>query len=79
MLLGVTLFSTNYLLFCEAEKFVLSGNVAIIFSLLVVFNILNGRRRDELKEACLLDNLSSLKSHYLGSVDVRVLKDRGKN
>jgi drug/metabolite transporter (DMT)-like permease len=42
MLLGVTLFSTNYLLFYEAEKFVLSGHVAIIFSLLVVFNILNG-------------------------------------
>ena len=41
MLLGLTLFSTNYVLFYEAEKHLASGGVAIIFSLLVVFNILN--------------------------------------
>lgn len=41
MLLGLTLFSTNYVLFYEAEKQLVSGSVAIIFSLLVVFNILN--------------------------------------
>jgi drug/metabolite transporter (DMT)-like permease len=41
MLLGLTLFSTNYVLFYEAEKHLVSGGVAIIFSLLVVFNILN--------------------------------------
>ena len=43
MLLGLTLFSTNYVFLYEAEKHVVSGIVAIIFSLLVVFNILNGR------------------------------------
>jgi drug/metabolite transporter (DMT)-like permease len=43
MLLGLTLFSTNYVLLYEAERHVVSGSVAIIFSLLVVFNILNGR------------------------------------
>jgi drug/metabolite transporter (DMT)-like permease len=42
MLLGLTLFSINYVLFYEAEKHLVSGSVAIIFSLLVVFNILNG-------------------------------------
>jgi drug/metabolite transporter (DMT)-like permease len=41
MLLGLTLFSTNYVLFYEAEKHLVSGSVAIIFSLLVVFNIFN--------------------------------------
>jgi drug/metabolite transporter (DMT)-like permease len=41
VLLGLTLFSTNYVLFYEAEKYLVSGSVAIIFSLLVVFNILN--------------------------------------
>ena len=41
MLLGLTLFSVNYVLFYEAEKHLVSGSVAIIFSLLVVFNILN--------------------------------------
>jgi drug/metabolite transporter (DMT)-like permease len=42
-LLGVTLFSINYVLFYEAEKHLVSGGVAIIFCLLVVFNILNSR------------------------------------
>jgi drug/metabolite transporter (DMT)-like permease len=41
MLLGLTLFSVNYMLFYEAEKHLVSGSPAIIFSLLVVFNILN--------------------------------------
>lgn len=41
MLLGLTLFSINYVLLYEAEKRLVSGSVAIIFSLLVVFNILN--------------------------------------
>jgi drug/metabolite transporter (DMT)-like permease len=41
LLLGLTLFSVNYILFYEAEKHLVSGSVAIIFSLLVVFNILN--------------------------------------
>jgi drug/metabolite transporter (DMT)-like permease len=41
MLLGLTLFSANYVLLYEAEKHLVSGSVAIIFSLLVVFNILN--------------------------------------
>lgn len=41
MLQGITVFSTNYVLFYEAEKHLVSGSVAIIFSLLVVFNILN--------------------------------------
>jgi drug/metabolite transporter (DMT)-like permease len=41
MLQGVTVFSTNYVLFYEAEKHLVSGSVAIIFSVLVVFNILN--------------------------------------
>ena len=41
MLLGLTLFSINYVLFYEAEKHVVSSGVAIIFSLLVVFNIVN--------------------------------------
>jgi drug/metabolite transporter (DMT)-like permease len=41
MTLGLTLFSVNYLLFYEAEKHLVSGSVAIIFSLLVIFNILN--------------------------------------
>jgi drug/metabolite transporter (DMT)-like permease len=41
LLLGLTLFSTNYVLFYEAEKHLVSGSVAIIFSLLVVFNIFN--------------------------------------
>src|SRR3981189_3981390 len=41
MLLGLTLFSVNYVLFYEAAKHLGSGSVAIIFSLLVVFNILN--------------------------------------
>jgi drug/metabolite transporter (DMT)-like permease len=43
ILLGLTLFSTNYVLLYEAEKHVVSGSVAIMFSLLVVFNIFNGR------------------------------------
>jgi drug/metabolite transporter (DMT)-like permease len=42
-LLGLTLFSTNYVLFYEAERHLVSGGVAIIFSLLVVFNIVNSR------------------------------------
>jgi drug/metabolite transporter (DMT)-like permease len=41
MLQGIAVFSTNYVLFYEAEKHLVSGSVAIIFSLLVVFNILN--------------------------------------
>jgi drug/metabolite transporter (DMT)-like permease len=41
MLQGITVFSTNYVLFYEAEKHLVSGSVAIIFSVLVVFNILN--------------------------------------
>jgi len=41
ILLGLMLFSVNYVLFYEAEKHLVSGSVAIIFSLLVVFNILN--------------------------------------
>ena len=41
LLLGLTLFSANYVLFYEAEKYLVSGSVAIIFSLLVVFNIFN--------------------------------------
>ena len=35
------MFSSNYVLFYEAEKHLVSGSVAIIFSLLAVFNILN--------------------------------------
>jgi drug/metabolite transporter (DMT)-like permease len=41
MLQGVTVFSSNYVLFYEAEKHLVSGSVAIVFSILVVFNILN--------------------------------------
>jgi drug/metabolite transporter (DMT)-like permease len=41
ILQGITVFSTNYVLFYEAEKHLVSGGVAIIFSVLVVFNILN--------------------------------------
>lgn len=41
MLQGIMVFSTNYVLFYEAEKHLVSGSVAIIFSILVVFNILN--------------------------------------
>jgi drug/metabolite transporter (DMT)-like permease len=41
MLQGLTVFSSNYALFYEAEKHLVSGSVAIIFSLLAVFNILN--------------------------------------
>jgi drug/metabolite transporter (DMT)-like permease len=41
MLQGIVVFSTNYVLFYEAEKHLVSGSVAIIFSILVVFNILN--------------------------------------
>jgi len=41
LLLGLTLFSVNYVLFYEAEKHLVSGSVAIIFSLLVVFNLFN--------------------------------------
>jgi drug/metabolite transporter (DMT)-like permease len=41
MLQGLTVFSSNYVLFYEAEKHLVSGSVAIIFSLLAVFNILN--------------------------------------
>jgi drug/metabolite transporter (DMT)-like permease len=41
MLQGLTVFSCNYALFYEAEKHLVSGSVAIIFSLLAVFNILN--------------------------------------
>ena len=41
MLQGITVFSTNYVLFYEAERHLVSGSVAIIFSTLVVFNILN--------------------------------------
>jgi drug/metabolite transporter (DMT)-like permease len=40
---GLTVFSCNYALFYEAEKHLVSGSVAIIFSLLAVFNILNNR------------------------------------
>jgi len=38
---GLTVFSSNYVLFYESEKHLVSGSVAIIFSLLAVFNILN--------------------------------------
>ena len=41
VLQGITVFSSNYVLFYEAEKHLVSGSVAIIFSLLAVFNILN--------------------------------------
>ncbi|MFY9987161.1 MAG: DMT family transporter, partial [Chthoniobacterales bacterium] len=41
VLQGITVFSSNYVLFYEAEKHLVSGSVAIIFSLLTVFNILN--------------------------------------
>jgi drug/metabolite transporter (DMT)-like permease len=41
MLQGLTVFSCNYALFYEAEQHLVSGSVAIIFSLLAVFNILN--------------------------------------
>src|SRR6201988_2291140 len=41
ILQGVTVFSTNYALFYEAEKHLVSGSVAIIFALLAAFNILN--------------------------------------
>jgi drug/metabolite transporter (DMT)-like permease len=41
ILQGITVFSSNYVLFYEAEKHLVSGSVAIIFSLLAVFNILN--------------------------------------
>ena len=41
MLQGLTVFSSNYVLFYESEKHLVSGSVAIIFSLLAVFNILN--------------------------------------
>jgi drug/metabolite transporter (DMT)-like permease len=41
LLLGLTLFSANYVLFYEAERYLVSSSVAIIFSLLVVFNIFN--------------------------------------
>jgi drug/metabolite transporter (DMT)-like permease len=41
MLQALTVFSSNYALFYEAEKHLVSGSVAIIFSLLAVFNILN--------------------------------------
>jgi drug/metabolite transporter (DMT)-like permease len=41
VLAGLTVFSTNYVLFYEAERHLVSGSVAIIFSLLVVFNIFN--------------------------------------
>jgi drug/metabolite transporter (DMT)-like permease len=41
LLAGVTVFSMNYVLFYEAERYLVSGSVAIIFSLLVVFNIFN--------------------------------------
>jgi drug/metabolite transporter (DMT)-like permease len=41
LLQGVTVFSINYALFYEAEKHLISGSVAIIFSILVVFNIIN--------------------------------------
>ncbi|MBV8216620.1 MAG: EamA family transporter [Verrucomicrobia bacterium] len=41
MLQGLTVFSSNYVLFYESEKHLVSGSVAIVFSLLAVFNILN--------------------------------------
>jgi drug/metabolite transporter (DMT)-like permease len=41
ILQGITVFSSNYVLFYEAEKHLVSGSVAIVFSLLAVFNILN--------------------------------------
>jgi len=41
MLQGLTVFSSNYVLFYESEKHLVSGSVAIIFSLLAVFNIVN--------------------------------------
>jgi drug/metabolite transporter (DMT)-like permease len=41
ILQGITVFSSNYVLFYEAEKHLVSGGVAIVFSLLAVFNILN--------------------------------------
>jgi drug/metabolite transporter (DMT)-like permease len=41
ILQGITVFSTNYALFYEAEKHLVSGSVAIIFALLSAFNILN--------------------------------------
>src|SRR6202007_3466047 len=41
ILQGITVFSSNYVLFYEAEKHLVSGSVAISFFLLVLFNILN--------------------------------------
>jgi drug/metabolite transporter (DMT)-like permease len=41
VLAGLTVFSANYILFYEAERHLVSGSVAIIFSLLVLFNIFN--------------------------------------
>ncbi|MBV8587252.1 MAG: EamA family transporter [Verrucomicrobia bacterium] len=41
LLAGLSVFSTNYILLYEAERELVSGSVAIIFSLLVIFNILN--------------------------------------
>jgi len=41
LLAGLSVFSSNYVLFYEAERHLVSGSVAIIFSLLVVFNIFN--------------------------------------
>jgi drug/metabolite transporter (DMT)-like permease len=51
MLQGLTVFSSNYVLFYEAEKHLVSGSVAIIFSLLTVFNILNNRMFFRVKPA----------------------------
>jgi len=39
---GVCLFAVNYLLFYVAELYLASGLVAVVFSTMVVFNILNG-------------------------------------
>jgi drug/metabolite transporter (DMT)-like permease len=41
--LGLTLFCVNYICFYEAEKYTTSGQVAVIFSLLGVFNMINNR------------------------------------
>lgn len=39
---GICLFALNYLLFYCAERYLASGLVAVVFSTMVIFNILNG-------------------------------------
>lgn len=41
IILGITLFSCNFMLFYEAEKTVPSGLVSVIFSMATIFNALN--------------------------------------